>query len=368
MIPQLTADEALTLRRKLLYARWLYEKGVSEAEGHDELGHMMAIMHFHNAIEIVLGNVLVYHRWATSPQLRQFKFEHMIETVGQGANTASPGTTVPARVDIVRLSEIRNSVMHQGQRFHRTEAEWARSVCRRFLVDAVRVFFEEDIEAMSMGDLLANDYVRSLLQRAADSMGEGSYDATVAFCALVVRMAERALSHSFQRAQADFPGRVEFKLFARHVSDHGVRDLVRMFSDRMDEIENRLLLLGLGIDLEDAYRFFGWEISVNDDAALDQRQRQAQIGRPRQLDLSRADAEFAVHFATDVALRVQSLGLGGLMTRQVLFHHPRDLGDWHQIEVDIPDEFVLDAREGTSTPPNGDAVPPGLAPGGDNVP
>lgn len=358
MRPTLTGDEPVTLRRKLLYARWLYEKGVHEAELHDELSHMMAIMHFHNAIEIVLSNLLVYYRWATSAQLRQFRFEHMIEEVGRGAAAADPPLAVPSRTDIIRLSETRNNVMHHGQRFHRTEAEWARGVCRRFLVDAVRDFLEEDIEAMAMADLLENSYVRRLLERAAECLDTGEYDETAALCALVVRMAERALSHGFQRGQDSFWNSVHFKLFTMHVNERGVEEILRMYSDRMGEIENRLLLLGLGIDLADAYRFFGWEINVYDPATIGDIQRYVQIGRPRQLELLRPDAEFAVHFATDVALRVQSLGLGEFMTRQVLFHDRHGLGDWQQIQVAVPDEIIEEAPQQVEPPEGPDAVLP----------
>ncbi len=201
MKPTQVPEERVNLRRKLLYARWLYRKGTVDSESHDELNHLTAMMHFHNAIEIVLHNIALAYRWLPVAQLRTQTFEQVLNAVDRkGAGKAEP-PLVPHRTQILRLAEMRNGIVHHGHRYHRDEVDEARSTCRLFLKDAVFDFLEENIDQMSMADLVENLDVRDLLLLAEDHRANGEFDKAVGVCAVIVYLAQRAFAVSLIRGR-----------------------------------------------------------------------------------------------------------------------------------------------------------------------
>ena len=83
MKPQLSQDEEHALLRKLVYVKWLWLRGAQDAERNDELSHMSAILAFHNAIEMVIQNIIISHKYAQSASLKNTKFAGLIEMIGE---------------------------------------------------------------------------------------------------------------------------------------------------------------------------------------------------------------------------------------------------------------------------------------------
>lgn len=339
------------LRRRLLYARWLYEKGISEAESPNELAHMVAIMHFHNAVEIVLQNILAFHEWATGDGMRNLRYDHMVNKVHQEAQKKTPPVALPLRTELIRLSQIRSSIIHQGMEYHRNEVEWARSVCRRFLVDAIRAFFNEDIQNLSMSDLVENAWVRTLLRDAEGKQEAGAHLQCVALCVLVVELAGTALARGLQRGRTTFRQCLSLDIL-RTKCDRDYRDMVLTLADHVADhvakVENRLLLLHLGVDRDAAAAFFSWKIAAVGVSVLDgSPERKFEFSKHRDQQFGPTEGQLALHFATDVALKVEAIGLGEYMTGKITVAAPDGFGTWEPLEVEIPPERAPDGNGGS---------------------
>jgi hypothetical protein len=136
-----------------------------------------------------------------------------------------------------------------------------------------------------------------------------------------------------------------------------LRPLFEAAAKRINAVETRLLLLSSGVNLDAAYRFFSWKIFVDHMATSEDGQYHLEFAKQRSLELSLTDAEFAIHFATDVSLKVQALGLGKHMIRQRWHRLPGGRGNWEWLNVDIPKEMVKPETSQVETPaPSRDSV------------
>lgn len=322
---------------------------MQEADHYDELSHMVAIMHFHNAIELVLQNILLSYGWATPGQMRSQRFDGLLDMVDKKGTGGPLPPLVPSRAQIIRLTEIRNSIMHHGQRYHRSEVQEARNTCGQFLSDSVREFFEDDISSMSMSDLVENSYIRLLLQQAERYRDEGEYAKAVGVCVIVVRLAEKALNSGFRRDMMDIPSKIDREMFFAGLREF--RDLEQVFKKVAEVIqevadrENRLLLLAAGVEMEAARRFFNLGFHVYDMTALGDQEERVGMAHLRSVILGIPEANLAIRFATDVSLKVQALDLGSLMTRLLQPYQHAAFGDWDAVELDLPPELEHDSAQ-----------------------
>ena len=377
MKPNLASSELAALYRKLCYARWLYEKGEQEAVKLDEMSHMLAILHFHNAVEMVVQNIIISYRYASSRALKNIKFDALIDLVDNKGTGGPQPPYLPNRTQIIKLSEQRNSIMHHGQQFHKNEVEEGRLICRQFLRDAVQDFFEIPIEGLSMSDLLKADTPRAWLQKAELCRENGEFEGAVTLCAAVVVLAERTVNWAYSDRQSRRPfsslsrlrlrsrplshlGHSQLRLphryneLERPIDDYisrkfshtqkAVEDLYKKTEECFSDVEKLLdseiedstsnsWLIIAGVDLEQARLFFELGITVRLHSGW---YYDISAWKKSGVVLTEESAEIAIRFATETALKVQALGLSDLMCFKEPPAKPTPFVG-HAVALDLPE-------------------------------
>jgi len=341
MKPILTPEEKATFRRKLLYARWLYQKGMVDAQSHDGLSHLTAMMHFHNAIEIVLHNIALAYGWLPIAQLRTLKFEQVLNAVDNKGNGGPVTPLVSHRTQVLRLADMRNSIMHHGQRYHRDEVYEAHNTCRVFLKDAVLDFLEEDINQMSMADLIENSYVYDLLLLAESHHIKGEYEKAVSICAVVVYLAQKAFAIGVNPKSLDIRSEVGSAIFFSGLEGPYLEkafDRIGQLIDKVYENQYQGLFLASDVDVDIAARFSELGYCAYGITGKISAEEHIRLSRPTGSSVAYSDSSTAITFASDATLKVQSMGLGEFMTRKLVWQ-PGFIGCKEEFAVDIPSEL-----------------------------
>lgn len=330
-----TPEEEASIRRRLCYARWLYEKGLEQAAHEDELSGMLSITHFHNAVELVLQQLVLVNRWKSINQLRTLTYEALVQTVdNQGTGSrVSPG--VPHRDLIMRLNESRNQIMHHGTRYHISEVEEARKACRLFLVDAVKQFLSMDIDTVSLADLIANIWARKMMQEAEAQKSVQDYVTSVYSSATVIYRVQIALrkgvmpQHTWLHHRlGGFPtgnsynaGHSDNSELARRVKAveetlKKVPESLRAIKDEFDVIQDQILrasLLSIMGPIAAHYFEFAPHISQTLSGGPEAPSKFF-MQMPQGVEYGLAEAEKSLRFALSAVLKIESYGLGDHIT------------------------------------------------------
>ena len=326
----LSEDELSLLSRKLVYARWLYEKGVEQAGNDDELSSLLAICHFHNAVEIVVQNILVTRNWMnTDPKNMSFvNFLNLIDCKGTRDTKTPP--YVPRRQELLNLCDMRNQILHHGKRFHLEETEKARKICRLFLQDAVETFLSISIDQISMATLIRDEWARTRMLEAEKLFRNSELQPALAEAAKVVYRLEisvgRTLNPSRHFTSFNLPR--DTSRFGFHGGDKSplqqritkleeyTKSVTKGFAeinDQMEKTESRMVRLTFVslVDPLGATRFF--KIAPFVTQTLRGREGVANFiiqTRRDAANLTGGEVDRAIDFAVSSALKIESKGLG----------------------------------------------------------
>lgn len=349
MKPQLSQDEEHALLRKLVYVKWLWLRGAQDAERNDELSHMSAILAFHNAIEMVIQNIIITHKYAQSASLKNTKFAGLIEMI-ESRGTKSCDYPLADKQLLIKLAEQRNGIMHHGQQFHKNEVTEARSLSLRFIGNAIREFFEYELDSISMRLLIKSDQVKQWLESAEESSAAGNYQDAIIYASAVIALAEKVVNAAYGGQKTEVSPFGNFRL-----NDHGyipynhfslshpyhslskeienfvkssneslrkkinesLKDLgdalhktERSLNLQMKELTGTSWLLICNADLEKARKFFDLGITVKfpetywgiTDVEVYQKS-----SAPK--EYTKESVQVSIEFAIDLALKLQALGL-----------------------------------------------------------
>jgi hypothetical protein len=150
--------------KQLVLAKCLYIHGCDHAARKDSVSRMLAIHHFDNAVEIVLKCVAV--KQGIRPKEKYFYFDELLEKVDD----------LPLKEQIRGLHILRNTIQHQGDipsvesviKYQGYTLDFFKEVCHRFF----NVYYEE----LYFSDLIENERLREMLQRAEQAFEKGGLE------------------------------------------------------------------------------------------------------------------------------------------------------------------------------------------------
>lgn len=313
-------DANALLHRKLCYAKWLYHKGTEQAEGDDELSHLVAITHFFNAIEITAVSIVLHCQWTNGGSVPH-QFHKILDLIEKKGGNDKVPPQVPHRAEVDNLKNTRNSIMHRGAQFHTSEVEAARKTCRLFMKDCCQDFLDIDIDEISMATLIQDDWLRTTISSAEEKLSRGEVneameDIVWAFRPIEERLVAffsqrhleglKPLSHSLQyKSPAE---RIETTPNLHEIRENSSKtaDYLEAITREMDDIRvraNQGVLLSI-LDTSSAASYY--QAAQHIRRFFDP--RTGEFEYTAEIDLERPDVEAALSFVIGAALRAESFG------------------------------------------------------------
>jgi len=295
---------------------------------------MVAMHHFHNAVEIVLRAVILENGIRPEAKLRNTNYEAMTTWVFDDADKR--GVTLSQREHVTALADRRNAVQHRGDAIAAEALEDSRINCYRFLREAFGGYFDVEFDLFTPYDVLENRYVRDIFGAADREMRQGNYAESIAAAKLVVELAETALeelravprgerfSYSYGRDDLGLGRRLE--------------KLGNQLLEAIKEVDRTSLLALLGIDARATMEFLSIGVHVDDYTHVNDDERQYLFAKCKSASFGEADARVALNYAFDVALRVEAAGLGPRMSRKFPPWDPGRREKWETVLWEPPPE------------------------------
>lgn len=294
---------------RLVFVKYLTRRGVDEFSRGHELAMAVAVLHFHDAMEIF--------------------FHCLADTLGFDARgvtfTGFPtkirgesGKAVIASGIVDKVNSLRVPLKHQALRPGRTSLKALSADVEAFFEQNAREFLGIEFQDVSLGDLITNDVVRAQVKEAEASIDAGKY--RDAFQQLVSAL--DTLIHKVEPARMPRASRYGTKLerelvhrdevprFKAHAEwDQMMRMITRM-NERYEKLVAAVEPLRVGLDTTD-YLHFG------------------ELTRARTpINETRENAAFCLSFVIDAALRAQEGGA------------PRLRDPWSRFTVEVEADSV----------------------------
>jgi len=297
---------------------------------------MVAIHHFHNAVEIVLRTIILDNRLKPETQLRNANFEAMTNWVFDYAD--EKGVTLSHREHVTALADRRNAVQHRGDVIAAEALDDSRIDCYRFLREAFRGYFGVEFDDFRVYDVVENEYVRKLLSTAEEDMQRGKYAQAIAACKLIVRLAGEATDEL-----RVVPQREDLRL--RAGSDPLARAFDKIAAKLLfwiKQVDSTAVLAFLGTDVTATRKFLRLGIRVYDSTTFSSKERRFDFRKLKGTAFDEEDARQALDYAFQAALRVQEVGLISGMTLQFDQPEAHYMPQWERFEWEPPPEITRD--------------------------
>jgi len=161
--------------RKLALAKYIFLHGCSHVNNRDEISRMLAIHHFDFAVEMVLKAIALKHNIIMSSK-QDPRFKDLWNQLTQ------IGIKLPLKNEMFALHDERNLVQHSGiipsfEAVTRFEAS-----TERFLKDVIEDEFNISFDELSFSQLIANDRLRKLVEKAEKLFAAGKYKDCILAC------------------------------------------------------------------------------------------------------------------------------------------------------------------------------------------
>jgi hypothetical protein len=244
--------------RRLLLAKQLYLHGFDHSNRAGALDKMIAVHNFHNAIEIVLRAIMLHYEIRPDKELN-ITFEVMLNDIYKFPAFKDQNKRLPYRQQLVMLNEERNHVQHHAIEPESSTMEEWRVFTRRFLGQALDIFFELDFNNLSALDMVANDTLRVVLRESLSAIEENKLEKSVVLSKAAFDMMASALWAFLPSQEIEIAVRT-----ARRLQES--RELEEMFGVLLEELHGGQYfasLLWSGISLLDLQKFRSCTQGVN---------------------------------------------------------------------------------------------------------
>ncbi len=191
------------VKKRLLLAKMMYEHGREHSEKPDPLSKMLAMHHFHNAVEITLKCIFNERGVKTNINLRRLGFEPLWDAIDK--HLKEEGLELPARGYMMVLNDQRNSVQHSASEPGTRVVIECNVNTKNFLVEAFLEFFVEDYAKLNARSLIHNEKVRKALDKAAQYLEEDDLRKSCAASKIVFLAAEFVISPLNKLGIRDLP-------------------------------------------------------------------------------------------------------------------------------------------------------------------
>lgn len=239
-------EKAQAAFRKLLLAKQLYFHGLEHSNNAGMLDKMIAVHHFHNAIEIVLKAIILHFDIRLEKQLN-IDFPTMVSDIDKYKAFKEKGLVLPYQREILNLNQHRNLIQHHGTEPASSTVEDLRVITKQFLIDVYKDYFDKSLDELSAIDLVDNHILRELLRISLASIIESKFGKSVILSAMAFEWARRAISDFLpdENILSTF-----FRVPRECKIDH-FEDILKKFEEKVDDNLYFVALLSSGVKLVD---------------------------------------------------------------------------------------------------------------------
>ncbi len=277
-------------RQKLLLAKKFYERGREHMCSSSALDRIIAVHHFHIAIEIFAKSALVHFGIRPDKDLNM-PFEVLLNSLDKSEAFKERRWRVPFRQQLRSLANQRNDAQHDASPPSEEQLEASEFYVRRFLSQTMQEYFDLDFEDLSDLDFIDDERIKKLLALASQLMEMGRFAESIG-------SSKSAFWYASQPVLREL---VPHKHFWRQDG----RELQRMQEAIVDYVYEGQVAIGIvatGIDLKHFRAFNSMRVWV-----------QASMGGHLHVDKTgddhtRGQASETLRFVLDTVLRWQDLG------------------------------------------------------------
>ena len=161
--------------RKLVLIRGIFLHGCAHANSKDEISRVLAVHHFDFSVEMMLKCIAVKHNIASSAK-QEFKFKDLWNEI------TKKGIKLPLKSRMFELHEERNLVQHAGIVPSLEDVVNFKGYVESFLEQVAEQEFEISFKELSLTQLIENDELRKIVQKAENLFENEKYKECILKC------------------------------------------------------------------------------------------------------------------------------------------------------------------------------------------
>jgi hypothetical protein len=285
---------------RLILSKQIYYHGVQHSNQTGSLNKMIAILNYHNAVEIVLRNILLKYEIRTEKQLN-LEFENMINDIDNFPQFKSAKKRIPNRQDLRDLNQIRNWIQHKAVEPESSTMDYWKVFTRQTLMLIYKDYFNEDFDNISSVTFITDFRLKKILTTAEEKLKQKENTNCVNYsklafeygiCSLDTFLPTKNYSPFFDGLSRTFT--------TRSGLEKPIESAITNTNIRINEVQSFSIVLSSGIELI-AYKKF---IDLSPRILLDR-------GEPQfyNKNYSDDDANWIFHFVLDSIIKWEYLGL-----------------------------------------------------------
>lgn len=294
--------------RPLALSKQLYQEGLRQAAVTNTINKMIALHHFHGAIEIVLRMIVLKYGIKPEKELN-ITFDQLVADIDKSQELKDQDKKLPYRQQIRVINTHRNLIQHHAQEITETTLNESAFFSRAFFITAFKNFFNMDFETFSPIELIKDTGIRGLVQVAKLRLEQGHY---IESCAIQ----KYAFFHLLDGLEAALPKTSDrhYQLQDLKFDSATTRQLGRVF----DEVEKGIAdsfkystLLVIGVPFAEYLRFSKLYATLAFTGN----------GTPHITssgDIEKDEAIWALSFVTDAILKLESVGAKSTIERDFI--------------------------------------------------
>lgn len=286
--------------RGLAYSKYLFSHGVEHLQDKTALGTNLSILHFHNAIEMLMLNLYLHF----GGDSKERTFMRLYEKLNEKLEEINKKLTM--KEQIYRLNNVRVLIQHSGMPQAYDTGVELKGYTEQFLVQTLKDTIGLELSEISLVSLIDNKRVKEYLKEAEKAMRQEQKEYIFINCgkafAVLLRSEEK---EPWLDPVEVSPDKILFEFTGEEFYNHYGSKLEKA----IEVISEPLNILMLGIDFQKYKKFKCLTPIVHILAS----------GEPavywtgdylNEANLTKENAQFCLDFVIETALKVQSQSFG----------------------------------------------------------
>ena len=296
-----------SILKRLTFAKYLLTRGALEHSKRDELSMAVAVLHFHDCVELFLDCVVE----VVGADTRGVNLETIPSRIAQAAGKPM------ARAKVVKtVNALRVPLKHEGVLPNPTAVGPLLGEVEAFLEENAREFLAVEFADISVADMVDDQEVRGHLKEAEVAFAAEDYGRTLRDAAFAFRELT-----ALQSRKGDVPGRWEQPLETELMREHELPDLSGWEAQQKfrhlaqavntryralaETVRDQRHLLRLGIDYSEYERFK--RLTPTQSSRKQTGEWADLYVLPSSVVCRRENARFCLDFAITAVLRIEAL-------------------------------------------------------------
>jgi hypothetical protein len=238
------------VHRKLVLAKNFFIRAEEALADGGSLGRMVAMHHFHIAIEITIRNLLVRYEIQANVNIG---FDELLGTLRSNPPFKDSTKKLPYHDQIKIINQRRNDVQHNASDPSEQNVIEAQVFTRRFLIESYASLFEVDFDDLTEFDLIDSPVLRRHLEVAYKLYQCQSYTKAYGIASAAFTWAEYYLEAADSATDSVIDRNHFDRNFKISNDSHQTSLLVGhlgSIADKTNENSNHIKLLSSGIDMK----------------------------------------------------------------------------------------------------------------------